>query len=125
VISALLDTQPLLWVLAGDRRLPGWLAEEVDDAPSAFGVSAVSLWEIAIKRSTGKLTVPDHLPDIVSDLGFSELSITRRQVWAVADLPFHHRDPFDRLLIAQAADLDLPIVSGDRAFAEYGVETRW
>ena len=71
--------------------------------PSAsFGVSDVCLWEIAIKRSLGKLTAPDDLPDRIIDEGFSWLAITALHAWQVRDLPAHHRDPFDRLLIAQA-----------------------
>jgi len=125
VIEALLDTHVLLWTLAGSTEVPGSLARRIDAAPSAFGVSDASIWEIAIKRSTGKLTVADDLPQIISSLGLSRVPITRRQAWAVRDLPFHHRDPFDRLLIAQAVDLQLPLISADGRFTAYGVATGW
>lgn len=111
VITGLLDTQPLLWALTADDRLPTWLSEDIDSDPTMFGVSDLSLWEIAIKRSTGKLRTPDDLPRIVTDLGFAQVSITRSQVWSVRSLPFHHRDPFDRLLVAQARDLGVPLVT--------------
>ena len=125
MIAGLLDTHPLLWALADDERLPAWLRADVAKDPTSFGVSDVCLWEIAIKRSTGKLRTPADLPEIVSDLGFATISITRRQVWAVRDLTFHHRDPFDRLLIAQARDLGVPIVTADDALSQYDVAVLW
>jgi len=125
VTRFLLDTHPLLWALDGDGRLPAWLVEQIDRPPERFSVSDATIWEIAIKRSTGKLDVPVDLPAIVADLGFAAAPIARHQAWAVADLPWHHRDPFDRLLIAQAQDLRLPLVSVDAAFAAYDVELLW
>jgi len=125
VITGLLDTQPLLWALAGDDRLPAWLSEDIDRDPTTFGVSDVCIWEVAIKRSTGKLRTPDDLPQIVADLGFSQVTITRAQVWAVRSLPFHHRDPFDRLLVAQARDLGVPLVTADDAMAGYDLAVLW
>jgi PIN domain nuclease of toxin-antitoxin system len=125
VIAGLLDTQVLLWVLAGDSRMPAWLGENIDRDPATFGVSDVCLWEIAIKRSTGKLHSPDDLPRVVTDLGFDHVSISRSQVWAVRNLPFHHRDPFDRLLVAQARDLGVPIVTADHSMAAYDVAIVW
>jgi len=125
VIAGLLDTQPLLWALAADHRLPTWLSEDIDRDPTTFGVSDVSLWEIAIKRSTGKLRTPDDVPRVVTDLGFHHVSITHTQVWAVRDLPLHHRDPFDRLLVAQARDLGLPLVTADGSIAAYDVAVLW
>ena len=65
-------------------------------------VSAASMWEIAIKRSTGKLSAPDDLPDIVLNEGFTMLALDAQDAWRVRALPSHHRDPFDRLLIVQA-----------------------
>ncbi len=100
--AQLLDTHPLLWALAEHPHLPDSLAAAIDADPSRFLVSDVSLWEIAIKRSTAKLEVPDYIPEIIADLGFGATRIDRRQAWDVRQLPWHHRDPFDRLLIAQA-----------------------
>jgi len=125
VIAGLLDTHPLLWALAGDDRLPSWLGADIARDPTRFGVSDVCFWEIAIKRSTGRLRTPDELSQIVTELGFPQVSITSAQVWAVRDLPFHHRDPFDRLLIAQAQDLGVPLVSADAAMADYEVAVLW
>jgi PIN domain nuclease of toxin-antitoxin system len=125
VITGLLDTQALLWTFAADDRLPTWLGEDIDRDPASFGVSDVCLWEIAIKRSTGKLRTPDDLSQVVADFGFQEVSITRTQVWAVRDLPFHHRDPFDRLLIAQAREIGVPVVTADPAMSAYDVAVLW
>lgn len=88
-------------------------------------VSIASLWEIAIKSALGKLQAPDDLPQRVEELGFELLGITVEHAWAVRHLPHHHRDPFDRLLIAQAQVEQLPIVSVDPAFAAYDVAVIW
>lgn len=125
MIAGLLDTQVLLWALAGDERLPQRWAADIDRGPAAFGVSDVCLWEIAIKRSTGRLRAPDDLPEVVAEVGFHQVSITRSQVWAVRDLPLHHRDPFDRLIIAQAMDLRVPVVTADAAISAYDVAVLW
>ena len=125
VIAGLLDTHPLLWALAGDERLPRWLSEDLDRDPATFGVSDVCLWEIAIKRSTGRLRTPDDLPQTVAGLGLHHVSITRTQVWAVRDLPLHHRDPFDRLLVAQARDLGVALITADAALSAYDVAVLW
>ena len=125
MIEGLLDTHTLLWVLAGDSRVPKVLANRIDALPSNFGVSDASIWEIAIKRSTGKLTAPDDLPETISEYGFAHVPITRRQTWRVRNLPLHHRDPFDRLLISQAMDLEVPLISEDERLEEYAVELLW
>lgn len=125
VIAGLLDTHPLLWALAADERLPTWLSQDLDRDAAGFGVSDASLWEIAIKRSTGKLRTPDDLLQVIADLGFQQVSITRTQAWAVGDLPLHHRDPFDRLLVAQAQDLGVPLITSDEALSAYDVGVLW
>lgn len=125
MIAGLLDTHPLLWALNADDRLAPWLRHDIAQDATRFGVSDVTLWEIAIKRSTGKLRTPDDLPQIIADLGFHPVSVTRSQVWAVRDLPLHHRDPFDRLLIAQAQDLGVPLISADETLSAYDLAVRW
>lgn len=85
----------------------------------------MTFWEIAIKRARGRLRAADDLPRIVDELGFQRVPITRAHVWAVKDLPPHHGDPFDRLLVAQARDLGLPLASADPAFSAYDVAVRW
>ena len=120
----LVDSHALLWFVAGDsRRIGRDLRARVE--AEATSVSAASLWEIAIKVSLGKLDAPEDLPDRVQDLGFELLPITPEHVWRVRQLPFHHRDPFDRLLIAQAQEQRLPIVTADPAFDAYDVAVVW
>ncbi len=121
----LVDTQALLWWLTDDSALSATAREALADPAIEPLVSTASVWEIAIKRSLGKLSAPDDLPERVSDEGFSWLAISPAHAWHVRDLPAHHRDPFDRLLIAQALTEQLPIITTDARFAEYGVETRW
>lgn len=125
MIAGLLDTHPLLWALGGDERLATWLRDDLERDATRYAVSDVSLWEIAIKRATGKLRTPDDLPHLVAQLGFQQVSITRAQVWAVGDLPLHHRDPFDRLLVAQAHDLGVALVTADDALSAYDVPVLW
>ena len=88
-------------------------------------VSTASLWEIAIKAAIGKLEAPDDLPQRVEELGFELLHVTAEHAWRVRDLPRHHGDPFDRLLIVQAQIEHLPIASSDRAFEAYDVAIVW
>lgn len=121
----LLDTHPLLWALSEDPSIPASMAAEIDAEPSRFLVSDVSLWEIAIKCSTGKLQVPEFFAEVVADLGFGAVRIDRRQAWGVRNLPLHHRDPFDRLLITQASDLGVPVVTRDAAFDAYDITVVW
>jgi PIN domain nuclease of toxin-antitoxin system len=87
--------------------------------------SVVSVWEIAIKRSIGKLEAPDDVIERIDEAGAELLTITARHAHATATLPFHHRDPFDRLLIAQAQLEGCAIVTGDSAFPAYDVPIVW
>lgn len=121
----LIDTHVLLWHVLDDPRLgPGPTARiEADDAEVV--VSSASLWEIAIKVGVGKLRVPDDLPERAAELGFELLPVTPEHAWEVRRLPDHHRDPFDRLLVAQARVERLPIVSADDALRDYGVRVVW
>lgn len=120
----LLDTHALLWYVLGDReRIGGPLQKRIESGPSI--VSVASFWEIAIKSATGKLVAPDDLPALVESLGFEVLAVASEHAWAVRNLSHHHRDPFDRLLIAQAQIERLPILTADPAFAAYDVEVSW
>lgn len=121
----LVDTHALLWWLTDDRALSLTAREALADPAIEPLVSAASIWEIAIKRSLGKLSAPDDLPERISDEGFSWLAISPAHAWQVRDLPTHHRDPFDRMLIAQALTEHLPVITTDSRFTEYGVEVRW
>jgi PIN domain nuclease of toxin-antitoxin system len=121
-LSLLLDTHVLLWLLAGERdRFGPTTIEALRNRPAT--VSAASVWEIAIKRRLGKLTAPPNLVETVSGAGLQLLSISARHAEHVAELPDLHRDPFDRLLVAQARLEDLTIVTADEILGRYDVAT--
>jgi PIN domain nuclease of toxin-antitoxin system len=124
-MKLLLDTHVILWLLAGDDRVPEWLRAAAEESDDELLVSDVSLWEIAIKSSLGRIEVPDSLPEVIDQSGVSRLEIAQTHIWKVRDLEFHHRDPFDRLLVAQALVEGLTVVSRDRDLAAYEAATRW
>lgn len=120
----LADTHVLLWHMFDDPRLSGTPAEALEGGVDVF-VSTATLWEVAIKSARGKLNVPDDLPDRIRTSGFGLLDITAEHVWAVRELDPHHGDPFDRLLVAQAREEGLTLLSADSVFAAYDVPTVW
>lgn len=124
----LLDTHAFLWWVADDPRLPARARKAITDADRVL-VSVVSCWEIAIKVSLGKLTLSQPVDRFLAEqLGvnqFTLLPIELDHAAAVATLAFHHRDPFDRLLAAQAIYEDLPIASADPVFRQYKVKRVW
>lgn len=122
---ALVDTHALLWWLENDPGLSASARALLADPSNELLISSASVLEIAIKRSLGKLRAPDSLVEVVSREGFVFLAVTPWHAWRVDSLPHHHRDPFDRLLIAQALVEGIPIVTGDPAFGAYGVGVRW
>jgi PIN domain nuclease of toxin-antitoxin system len=120
----LIDSHALLWFVAGDRkRIARALRVRIEAEVTT--VSTASLWEIAIKTGLGKLDAPDDLPARIQQLGFELLTVSAEHAWRVRDLPPHHGDPFDRLLIAQAQVERLPIVTADPAFDAYDVTVVW
>jgi PIN domain nuclease of toxin-antitoxin system len=125
VSRLLVDTHALLWWLADDPQLSPDARATLADGSNELLVSAASVWEIAIKRSLGKLTAPDDLVEVVADEGFAFLGVSPWHAWRVTTLPPHHRDPFDRLLAAQALVEGVPIVTADPQFGPYGVGVRW
>ena len=121
----LVDTHAVLWWLADDPALSTAAREAIAAPDNELLVSVASLWEIAIKKSLGKLTAPDDLPVTISDEGFGWLPVGAPHAWHVHELPLHHRDPFDRLLVAQAHLERLTVITADRRFDDYGIETCW
>jgi len=125
----LLDTHAFLWFVAGDSALSRRARRQIEAPKNERFLSLASLWEIAIKHSLGRLTLAIPLSQLVErgaeNNGVQLLAIERAHVVAVADLPFHHRDPFDRLLVAQAMSHDLAIVGRDEAFDAYPVTRIW
>ena len=122
-MTLLLDTHVLLWWLADDPRLTPAMREAIADPSTSVMVSAASAWETAIKAAVGKLTVPDGLQQELKRHGFDELPVTVEDGLAAGALPGHHSDPFDRMLIAQAARRRFVLVTADRRFADYDVTT--
>ena len=128
-MKVLLDTHALLWFIFGDLRLSPKVRATIEDGNSTVLIGTATLWEIAIKVSLGKLELQcsyeEFLRRTLYDEDFSHLSITLEALSVLAQMPLHHRDPFDRLLIAQAISQKLPIVTRDPAFAAYPVEIIW
>lgn len=116
----LLDTHIVLWQLSGEKSLSDAVREAVSDADDLL-FSAVSFAEIGVKAAAGKLIVPAVLFKVVETSGLRVLNLSAAHGLAVAELPMHHRDPFDRLLIAQALTEGLGLVTADRRFAEYSI----
>ncbi|WP_131746667.1 type II toxin-antitoxin system VapC family toxin [Frankia sp. Cppng1_Ct_nod] len=123
----LLDTQVWLWLLAEPRRLRDDVCDLLADAANEILLSAASSWEISIKYRLGKLVLPEpprsYVPDRMRRSGTTPLAIEHDHVLRVAELPDHHRDPFDRLLVAQAQTLDIPLVTADTQLQAYDVTT--
>jgi PIN domain nuclease of toxin-antitoxin system len=119
-VRLLLDTHVVLWWLVDDPSLPEEVKSLVDHEPDVL-VSAASLWEIGIKQSLGKIVAPDDLPERVRDSGFRELSIGFAHAIAAGRLPMIHRDPFDRMLVAQARCEGLTLVTRDPWCRRYDV----
>jgi PIN domain nuclease of toxin-antitoxin system len=121
-VRLLLDTSALIrWHL--DELRPA--AVRIVKRADVVAVSAVSAWEIAVKRALGKLEFDDRLEDVVTAYGFHSLPATIRHGDILRDLPRHHPDPFDRLLIVQALEEGFTILTSDRAFEPYRVPVEW
>ncbi|GAA1581019.1 type II toxin-antitoxin system VapC family toxin [Kribbella hippodromi] len=118
----LLDTHVLLWWLVGSPELSGELKEKIDTELEVY-VSSASEWELSIKKASGKLTLPDDLVDWIRRGGLSELPITMQHADLAGQLPLIHRDPFDRMLIAQALAEKLTLVTRDGFIRQYEVPT--
>ncbi|MCI5218442.1 MAG: type II toxin-antitoxin system VapC family toxin [Candidatus Electrothrix sp. LOE2] len=117
----LLDTHVLLWWLADDARIGPKTVERISDMRNEIFVSAVTSWEIAIKKKIGKLEAPDNIDGIVEDEGFSKLPVTLHHGEIAGGLPLHHKDPFDRMLVAQAKAEALYLLTDDGSIRRYDV----
>lgn len=128
-MKLLLDTHAFLWFFIGDTSLSAAARALIEDEANEKYFSIASLWEIAIKVSIGKMTLSapfdEIFPDQLTNNGIDLLGITPSHTSEITALPFHHRDPFDRLLIAQAMIDQMQIVSVDRAFDDYSVTRLW
>lgn len=124
----LLDTHALLWFLNNDKQLKPYTLAVMQNADVLY-ISVVSLWEIAIKYSLGKLKLPFDYEQIfpyqLNANDITVLPIDVHHIYVINHLPFYHRDPFDRLIIAQARAENLPVISKDKAFTQYDIECVW
>ena len=120
-MNLLLDTHILLWWLDDSRLLSQGYREAVEDTNNIIVVSAAVIWEMRIKQALGKLEISNDFLEVVKQEGFEMLSITADHAYAVGDLPPHHRDPFDRMIIAQSKLEGLTIVTQDRIFKKYDI----
>lgn len=127
-MTMLLDTHAFLWAIAGDQRMSKH-AREIFTGPSNLSISIASVWEILIKVQVGKLKVPrpasSYILSKLAENRIETLPITLDHLIAYETLPLHHRDPFDRILIAQSLEEGWPIITADRNFQKYAVQVIW
>jgi PIN domain nuclease of toxin-antitoxin system len=121
-VILLVDANALVWSIEDPTQLSEGARRSIADPANEVLVSAATVWELAIKRASGKIRLPASLGEAVELLGFTGLPITIADGELAAALPPHHKDPFDRVLVAQAQRLDCVIVTRDRAFADYDVK---
>ena len=128
-MRALLDTHAFLWWITGDERLSGRISQAIADGRNEMFVSAASVWEIAIKGRLGRLSIPGDpgkfIGGQIAENCFRGLPIVAEHALRVWTLPDHHRDPFNRMLVAQAQVEGLALVSRDPQVAQYDIEVVW
>lgn len=125
----LLDTHTFLWFIAGDSQLDSYARQLIEDISNERFLSVASVWEITIKSSLGRLTVPTPPSVLIRDHawanGIELLAIASEHLDVLHGLAYHHKDPFDRLMIAQAIHEGLVLISKDQAFSDYNVQVEW
>jgi PIN domain nuclease of toxin-antitoxin system len=128
-VRYLLDTVVWLWSVWEPERIRRKALTEITDLSNEVFLSSATSWEVAIKAAAGKLKLPEppgsYVPRRMADQGLRPLPISHAHALAVFGLPFHHRDPFDRLLIAQAKLEEMILVTADRTIEKYPVEILW
>ena len=127
-MNLLLDTHTTIWFITEDKTLPAHLKELIEDGANTCFVSIASFWEMGIKHSLGKLDLKVDLRrifELIDQSGLTVLPITTNHILTNTTLEFHHRDPFDRLMIAQAKSEGLTVVSRDGVFKDYNIELIW
>ena len=128
-MNYLLDTHTFLWFINDDASLSFTAKTRIEDPENTIYLSVASIWEMAIKVSLDKLELPSPFTDFIDDQldknTITLLKIKTAHTGIVATLPFHHRDPFDRLIIAQSKIEDMPIIGQDATFDDYGITRIW
>jgi PIN domain nuclease of toxin-antitoxin system len=124
-VRLLVDSHAFLWWSEESPALGRAAHEAIADPKNEVLISVATLWELTIKASSGKLSLPADLETMVASQGLAVLSITFPHLTRLAGLPRLHRDPFDRMIIAQGLAEGIPIATGDRVFAAYGVQVVW
>jgi PIN domain nuclease of toxin-antitoxin system len=127
-VKLLVDTNAFLWFVAGDARLSATARHALEEDDADWWLSAASVWELSIKSSLKRLVLPAPAAEYIAEkvhAGLRILSVEWAHAAAVERLPFHHRDPFDRLLVAQAQSERLAVVTNDAVFRLYGVRVLW
>ena len=117
----LIDTHILIWWLEGSEKLSTKVRDVLKNGENTIYFSSGAIWEMVIKQSLGRLDMPDNIEDVLRSESIDVLPITAPHALAVADRPHHHRDPFDRIQIAQAQHEGLVLISQDREFEKYAV----
>jgi PIN domain nuclease of toxin-antitoxin system len=128
-MRVLLDTHVLIWLVEGDKNLSTVARSAIEDEENSLYLSIASLWEITIKLSLGKLDLQLSVDEMVESFlipgGIQILQIETSHLSILRDLPLYHRDPFDRLIIAQAKSEKMTLISADGVFDKYGVDLLW
>jgi PIN domain nuclease of toxin-antitoxin system len=124
-VRLLIDSQAFLWWAEASPALGTAARNAIADPANEVLISIAALWELTIKQSSGRLTLPDDLETMVTRQSFSVLSVSFVHLRHIGTLPRVHRDPFDRMMIAQALAEGIPIATGDRIFSGYGVQVVW
>jgi len=127
-LKLLLDTHTFIWFINGDARLSKKAKKEILKSSNKKFISMASIWEMAIKTSLGKLRINYPFKEVFNQIdenGFETLAIIFDHTLLVSQLEFHHRDPFDRLIIAQAIYENMTIITNDRNFQDYQVKMTW
>lgn len=121
----LVDSHVAIWLLAAPDKIPARAMAALEDPRNSLWISIASLWEIKLKAAAGKLPLPDEFISAVDAAGFSVLPITLAHIDKATGFPLHHKDPFDRMLFAQALAEGMTLVSADRKAAAYEVPLLW
>jgi PIN domain nuclease of toxin-antitoxin system len=128
-VRYLLDTTALIWMVSDQQKLNPAAAKALRSTSSELYLSVVSVWEIVIKTAMGRLRLRSSptraIPEWQSEFGLQTLNVTQTHALEIADLPLHHHDPFDRMLVAQALAEDLVLITADDLLTKYPVRTLW